>query len=62
MFLILAFDRSKFTWAAGAVVDFIYSLIVFSFSENSFYTSVIFMGCVFVIYFLNQVKKRVYRK
>lgn len=62
MFLILAFDRSKFTWAAGSIVYFIYSLIVFSFSENSFFTSLIFMGCAFVIYFLNRLKKRVYQQ
>ncbi len=40
MFLILTFDQSKFTWAAGSIVDFIYLLIVFSFPltgrENSF--------------------------
>lgn len=62
LFLILAFDRSKFTWAAGSIVYSIYSVIVFSFSENSFFTSVIFMGSVFGIYFFRRLKKRLYRQ
>ena len=61
MFLILAFDRSKFTWAAGSIVYSIYSLTVFSFSENSFFFSVTFMGCAFVIYFLNRLRMRLYQ-